>query len=352
MKSSFIAIVLLAATLVTAGSIFGQELTKDDEGLFTTPEQSASVPLKKGESLVVTIPAVVRGNLSVITEDVTSANLRFRKRAYTDSRSKAFDFIDVIGVTLTRSSGGATLECRAPATPDWKDDEYVSIELELTLPKGAILKIDAPKVHTIVEGPLAGVEITNAETELELFDITELATLSARQTAVKMERIAGKIQVQITGGTLALQEVTSTTVPARIESEGAEIRINGFKGEIDIDAEAGRIEISDFEPTGDKSSCRVSGAPLEIEISHIEKGRVALSNRGEDIELTVPTEIQAAFSLNVDEGSTISATRLHMRPDLVLPDRLNIVTGNGGIDIRASVRGSGNIYLRGYGSRE
>jgi hypothetical protein len=352
MKYSAIAMTISLATLLVVRGAWGQELTKDEEGLFATPGKTASVPLKDGESIVIIIPSIVRGNLSVVTENVATAELRFRKRAFTDSRRKAFDYIDVVTIDIARSSDGAKLECRAPSSPEWKDDEYVSVEMELTLPTGAVLRMDAPKVHVVVEGPLTGVAITNAEQGMEVLDVTDWITIVARQTSVKLERIAGKIQVQITGGTLALQEVTSTTEPTRIQSEGADVRIIGFKGELDLNAESGRIEVSEFEPTGDKSSFRVSGAPLNVEISHIESGRVALSNKGEDIELTVPADIQATFSLNVDEGSTISATRLHMRPDLVLPDRLNLVTGNGAIDIRASVRRNGNIFLRGYGSSE
>ncbi|MEK7774645.1 MAG: hypothetical protein AAB305_02025 [Candidatus Zixiibacteriota bacterium] len=352
MKRSVRVVALIIASLFVGSTSRGQELTKDDDGLFTTPERTLSTPLSKGETVTVTVPSVIRGNLSVVAEDVSGASLRFRKRAFTDSRRSAFDYIDVVTVTMSRASGGATLECRAPASPDWKEDEYLSVEFELTLPRETVLRIDAPKVHAVVEGPMKGVAITNAEEGAEIIDVTEFTTISARQSSVKLERVAGKIQVQIIDGTLVIEEISSTTEMARIESEGAEIRIAAFKGELDLNAESGRIEISEFEPTGDKSTLRVSGAPLQVEISRMESGRVTLSNKGEDIELTIPADIQASFSLTVDEGSTISATRLHMRPDLVLPDRLNFITGKGGVDIRASVRRNGNIYVRGYGESE
>jgi len=78
------------------------------------------------------------------------------------------------------------------------------------------------------------------------------------------------------------------------------------------------------------------------------EGQLVVSNRNEDIDITVPADISAFFSLNVGENGVIEATNFPFTTDLVQRNRINLISGDGTVDVSGSIRGEGNIYIRGY----
>ncbi|MEW5995534.1 MAG: hypothetical protein AB1744_14215, partial [Candidatus Zixiibacteriota bacterium] len=87
--------------------------------------------------------------------------------------------------------------------------------------------------------------------------------------------------------------------------------------------------------------------PIYVDIIHMADSRVVISNRYEDIDVRIPAELSARLSLAVDEEGKIEVGKLPFKVDLVQPTRLNLVAGEGEALISATIRGSGNIYLRG-----
>jgi hypothetical protein len=77
------------------------------------------------------------------------------------------------------------------------------------------------------------------------------------------------------------------------------------------------------------------------------EGQLVVSNRQEDIEITVPDTLSAFYTLSVDDDGIIEATNFPFTPDLVERNRLNLQSGDGRVDILGSVKGKGNIYIRG-----
>jgi hypothetical protein len=79
----------------------------------------------------------------------------------------------------------------------------------------------------------------------------------------------------------------------------------------------------------------------------MDEGQVVVTNRQEDVDISVPDSLSAFFTLSVDEGGVIKASNFSFTPDLVQRSRLSLQSGDGRADIRGSVKGSGNIYVRG-----
>jgi hypothetical protein len=77
------------------------------------------------------------------------------------------------------------------------------------------------------------------------------------------------------------------------------------------------------------------------------EGQLVVSNRNEDIDITVPDSLSAFLSLAVDDNGVIEATGFRFTTDLLEANRLNLITGDGTVTISSTIRGEGNIYVRG-----
>ena len=72
----------------------------------------------------------------------------------------------------------------------------------------------------------------------------------------------------------------------------------------------------------------------------------------EDIDLMIPASCDATLALAVDQEGKIEVSDLEFKPQMVQPNRLNLVAGNGSGLIRATVQGDGTIHLRGHDQGE
>ena len=79
----------------------------------------------------------------------------------------------------------------------------------------------------------------------------------------------------------------------------------------------------------------------------MQDARLTVTNQYEDIDLEVPRSLSALISLAVEEGSTIEATNLLVKPDLVESNRLYLISGKGESTLTGSIQGRGNIYIQG-----
>ena len=79
----------------------------------------------------------------------------------------------------------------------------------------------------------------------------------------------------------------------------------------------------------------------------MKDAQIRITNSFEDVELTMPENASASMSLAVDEGGKIEVSSINVRAELIEQNRMNLVAGKGTSLITSSVRGSGNIYVRG-----
>jgi hypothetical protein len=219
--------------------------------------------------------------------------------------------------------------------------------MEIVAPSDAEIEILASPFDVTTVGPLRALEIPESLGSMNISNITENLNVTTANRAVKLKDITGQISVTTSLEALVAEDITSRDDQARFRNDGGDIEIIGLTGSVNIKSSYGRINIEQFTSVGQSSYIRGSSRPIAIEITEMKEGQLVVNNRQEDIEIVVPATLSAFYSLSVDDEGVIEASNFPFTPDLVERNRLNLQSGDGLIDIGASVKGKGNIYIRG-----
>ncbi len=347
-------LVMIAAPILAAfpGQSFAQEIFQEATGQYSTFELAERLPLVGQNKISIRSSETLRGFLNITTADQAEVSVNYFKKAKTSSRSRAVDYIDLIALTLEKVPGGARLELRAPNPAPWRKGEAGMVELELVVPDSSSVEIEAPYFDIEAVGPLKGFVVPSSLGRVDVTDVTGLLEVATTNQRVSVESISGAITVIATNSTLAASNITCHEHQARFENEGGDIRIDGFVGAIDVKNSYGRIDIDDFVPEGNRNYIRGLSEPIVVAISDMQDSRLVITNRYEDIEITIPETISASLSLSVEENGKIEATNFPFKAELVTQTRLNLVAGEGVSLIKGGVRGQGNIYVRGFSEND
>ncbi|MCK4461526.1 MAG: hypothetical protein KAW46_06960 [candidate division Zixibacteria bacterium] len=333
------------ALLVNLAPCWAQEVQQESKGLFATRELESSTLPGNGNQLIIKAAASLRGELTILATATDSAILTYTKRARTSRKSRAVDYLDQIAVSLSRIPIGLRLEMRAPNPAPWKDDESGLVEATLEIPEGYEVEIDAAYFDVKADGPFISFENTTSLGRMDVAHISERLEVETANRRVTVTDISGQIRVVTTNSRLTAEGISGLTQPAVFRNDGGDIRINGFTGGLNVKNAYGRIEIVDWDPNNEKSYIRCTSGPILIVLSDLNAGQLLISNKYEDIELRLPQEFSAVLTMAVDEGGKIEAQNFPFTTELVEPNRLNLLVGDGRATISSSVRGKGNIYI-------
>ncbi|MFH1372825.1 MAG: hypothetical protein ABII79_03410 [bacterium] len=323
-----------------------QDVFEEEPGLFSTTELYKATMVTTQKKVVIRSANTLQGSLRVITTTDSKVSVSYRKKCRTSSSSQAIDFIDMIAIELNHKPEAVMLELRAPNPAPWSSHESGMVDAEVVVPENCVLEIDAAYFDLTANGPFEEVNVPSSMGKLEVRNVTARLYLKTVNGSVYLENISGEILVSTSNAPLAARQIVSNGQTARFINDGGNIGINDFSGQIDVKSSYGRIELSDFKLRTGRSSIRGKSGPITVDISEIDDARVMISNRFEDIEITVPVDLSARLSLAVEEGGKIDVGDFLFKADLVQPDRLNLVAGDGEALISASLSGKGNIYLR------
>lgn len=340
--------VIPAILLLAVASAAGQEIRQLPNGIYSTDTLTAAVAAGDGTTIYVKSAINLAGSLTVKGVAADGLKVAFVKQAKAASMSQAIDFIDLVAVTAYEGPNSAYVEFRAPNPAPWSGTDYSGrIEAVLLAPEGASVEIDAYYYDVSVEGPLAGLVIPESLGQLDISDITENLEVATANRRINLENISGRISAATSNSALSARTIKCLQSQARFRNEGGDIQIIDFEGAINAKNDFGRITIEDFRPRGQSSFIRNSSAPIMIEISDMAEGQLVVSNRHEDIDISIPDTLSAYFSLTVGDNGVIETSGFPVRSELVERNRLNLISGDGKVDINGSVRGEGNIYIRG-----
>lgn len=346
------AAIAVALWLAMASPTPAQEVFEQEKGVFAARELRASAPIKTGERLIIRAATTLSGQITITTSPDNMASVVYTKRAETGSRSRAVDYIDLIAVDISRVPEGARLQLRAPNPAPWSGNESGSVEAEIQVPEGVLVDIEALYFDIVATGPFSGIIIPSSLGRLEISRVDGRVELATANRKVGLKEITGDISVQTSNSSLIASQIASPKGQAVFRNDGGEIRIDGFIGEISARNDFGRIEITNFTPTGRRNVIRGQSAPIVLELSELGSSQLVVSNRLEDIDITVPSELSGVLTLAVDTGGRIEVSSLKFQTDLVQRDRLGIVVGDGDGFISGSISGRGNIYIRGHDQGE
>jgi len=339
--SGFIMLVALASTTSA------QEIFSDEPGQYSTERLTMSLSCQPGDLIEIRSAMTLEGTLEIIVHEDAQAHIDYFKKAKTGRKSNAIDYIDLISVSLSETPTGLKLDMRAPNPAPWSSRESGLVVVEVRIPADCEVKIEAPYFDVAAVGPFKAFEVPSSMGRLEVSSVTERLDLVTSNRRVTIENASGEVRAATTNSTLIANDIDCTGYQAIFRNEGGDIMIERLAGELNIKNSYGRIEIEDFRPTGRKNYIRGQYGPITVSVTRMETGQLIVNNRYEDVELSLPEDISAVFSLAVEEEGKIEVSNFEFKPDLIQQNRLNLVTGEGEALISSSIRGKGNIFVRG-----
>lgn len=347
MKRFYRFAIVLAVLLTTVQTGQAQEIRKEAAGLYATTTIKTTKPFKPTDRLLIQSVPGLKGKLTITAAESDEFVVRYVKKARAESKSKAVDYIDLIAVVIDATPEGPRLRMRAPNPPPWDiEGEAGIVELELVVPMYSAIEIEAQYFDVKAVGPFSKVLIPESLGRLDVSYVTEQLLLSTSNRRVSVNEITGKISVSTTNSTLRASNIEATKGRAVFRNSEGDIKIEQFVGEINVKNSFGRIGLFNFEPRGAGNLIRSVSGPIKMEIVKIGDANIKATNRHEDIEITLPTELSAVLSLSVEENGKIDVAGFVFTPELVEDNRLSLISGEGLAVISGSIRGKGNIYVR------
>jgi len=338
---------LVLAFAVAAPAVLAQEVFEESKNLFSTRRQELSVPLLQGSALVIRSASGLMGEIEIVADSVEEARLRYYKKASTDSRSKAVDYIDLISVELEQTPSAVRLEMRAPNPPPWGDQESGRIEGYLMVPIDCAIKVDAAYFDVEATGPFLEFVNTSSFGRLTVSEVTERLEVGTKNRRVTIANVSGEVSASTSNSTLIARNVYCPESRASLVNDAGDILVDNIRGGLNIRTSFGRVDIEGLEPQGRGNYIRCNSGPIILELLSMIEGQLVVNNRYSDIELTVPPDLSAVMALAVDEEGRIEASNFVFKSELVGQNRLTLRSGEGNGLISGSVIGKGNIYVRG-----
>lgn len=334
--------------LLLASNATSQEVFESSDGSYSTRKLSLKQDIGANKTLIIRAAANLPGSISLVTSTDNEVKVTYYKKARSSNEERAIDYIDLIAVVLDHTPEGSRLEMRSPNPAPWEGgSEWGQVEAQVVVPENSHVRIEASQFDVSANGPFKGVEIPSSLGKIEVSNVSEKLEIATLNRRVNISDITGSISVSTTNAQLLARNIASIDGRASFENENGDIRIEGFTGELNVENSYGRIYVSKFNVSGKGNSVRGMSGPILLEILKANDAQLRITNRFDDVELSLPEDISVSLSLAVDEGGKIDVADINVKPELIERNRMNLIAGKGSSVITSSVRGSGNIYIRG-----
>ncbi len=348
MNNRILGVLVFSVFFLSLPAVHSQEIFRVKEGVYSTNSITTTMRNISGNKVNIESASTLWGKLSIATSAKNEIKITYYKTAKTDSKSTAIDYIDLIAVELHKVAGGVRLQMRASNPAPWSGtNESAWVEAELTVPEHTSLDIDAQYFRIDANGPFSEVIVAPSLERIDIADVTGRLDVQTANQRVSIADITGDISVSTSHAALDAYNIVSDDKQAVFRNEYGDITIDGFIGELNVKTSYGRIDISGYQPLRKRNIIRGQYGPVSVDINRITDAQVVIANRFEDIDLGLPADISAMLTLAVSEDSKIEVSNLLFQTDLVEQNRLSLIAGSGDATIRGTIRGKGNIYVRG-----
>lgn len=338
-----------ALALLLTSSAPAQDIFEIENQFYSTKEISKSIEFGQRRTLLIRSAESLRGSISLKAGDHKDITISYRKQARAVSRSQATDYIDLISVVTKAPPDMIVLFLKAPNPSPWNSEtETGQVEIDIFLPHDFTVEIEATYFSVSSEGGLKALLDANSFGSFDIDGITEELILGTKNQRITLNNISGKINVSTTNARLRASRIVSPADAAVFRNEGGEIDIDGFVGQLNSRNKFGSITITDFQLFGDGNIIRSTSGRVEVALIGANEGQLVINNRYSDIHLSFPDTLSVYLSLSVDEEGTIEVEGFEFKTDLVETDRLNLIAGDGVIEIVSSIRGKGDIFVNGF----
>ncbi len=350
MKIQLFTVLAIFSFILPISSI-AQDIFQEGDRLFTTEELQAQILNTSKRKITIKSSAQLSGKMEITTESGSAVTAQYFKKSRTDSESNAIDYIDLIAVSIVEKPEEILILFRAPNPAPWsKETESGIVELYLQIPPYSEVEIEARYFDISAVGPFKSFILPASLGRIEVENVNGYLEAGTTNQKLSLKNITGEIKVSTTNGKLVAENIKSPDSQAYFKNDGGDILIRNFEGLLNVRNNYGRISIVEFVAGRGKNFVRGFSAPVIIEIEKMSNTELTVLNRFEDIEILLPENVSASFSLAVEEGNRIEATSFEFKPEFVQKNRLNIVAGKGESSINSTIRGKGNIYIIGVGN--
>lgn len=337
-----VVLIMLGVVRVSA-----QEIEKVSDELWSTRDIVLSRAAGSVNRITIKSSENLSGKLTLQAWDRDSIVVTYSKQAKTDTRSRAIDYIDLMSVELEIPPQGADLELRAPNPAPWnKRADKGMVFATIQVPNNIQVEIDATYHDVTANGPFASLRIPESLGRLEVSHVHGELDITTANRRVFLQDVSGSVSASTSNSLLRAVSVDGSNGPARFRNEGGDIELDSLRGEINVRNSYGRVMIQSFVPGGESSVIRNVSGLVSVNLVAMTEGQLIITNRHEDIEITIPDDLSAFLSLAVEDGE-IDCTGFTFSPELVQDNRLNLIVGDGEVDFSGTVRGEGDIYVRG-----
>lgn len=348
MNRTFRVSTALIFIFVLSSTVRPQQVSEIEPGLYSTNEIKASAKITPQKRVLIRSAVSLSGSLKIETAQSESVSLVYQVQARADSRKKGIDYIDLISVNLAAKVDEVRIEMRAPNPAPWERDVEAGLVIaHLTVPPSCMIELEAVAFDVSAKGPFREILIPSSMGRLDISNVNGKLDVTTANQRILLHDVTGEIAAATTNANLTVRGLNCEGKLAKFRNESGDIKIDTVKGELNIRNRYGRTEVSAFTPTNGGSFIRSSSGPVLVDIAEMTDGRLTISNEYEDIELRVPENASAALALTVDDDGSIDASQFKFVADLVEHNHLNLRLGRGTGSISASVRGEGNILVRG-----
>ena len=333
---------------ILAHIVGAEEIKKIGKNRFGTDAIELTSSVASDKIVSITSAENLSGKLAILATESNQAIFLIRKTLKTANKSDAIEYAKVINIVLEETSKGLNILLQAPNPAPWSGtDNSGIVEGELQIPKGSKIIIDAQYFDLNLIGPFEAVENKSSFGRVEVNNITELLYVATSNQDIIATNITGEINLATSHADIEVTDITTSGKLAYIRNENGSIKGENLSGFFDIKNSFGRIKLTNLKLVSDRSRISGSYSPINLRINGINNGGLTVRNTNEDVKVFVPEELAAEFSLRVDNNGEIDVEGLAINPTLVENNRLDFETGSGGPRIRMSIRGDGNISIRG-----
>ena len=334
--------------LLLAVSATAQEIVEKEKGLYSTKDLKAVTQIGALKTIFIKSAVGLGGKLQIQTDPGKNVMVTYTKQARAADRDKGIDYIDLISLQLGTTAEDVRLEMRAPNPAPWRQaDEAGIVDVVVTVPENCLIDIDASSFDVTAVGPFKSFVVHASLGRMDISEVTGKVDVTPSNRRINLEKITGELSVSTTNESIIARDIKCPDGQAQFRNDGGDIKLDRVVGGINIKNSYGRIDVSDYQPSGTGNFIRNNSGPIILELSHMTGGQLVITNQYEDIELSIPDTLSAVLSLKVDEDGVIQAKNFPFRSDLVERNRLSLRLGKGEADISGSIRGKGNIYVRG-----
>ena len=263
------------------------------------------IPSQSLESNARVLLRTSRGNITVRSSDEPALRISGQKSIRTFSESDAEKRSAAISVSVIKN--GDVYEIR----PAEVGDSRISVDMDVVLPKKAVVTIRSERGNTAISDMAADVTVSNQNGDVEINDITGNVDVSLQKGDVKVSDTKGDVKVAGRGGDV---EVVNATGSLTIDGEFySSVRADKIAKGVRFVSQRTDLTLSQLGGHFEKSSgnMEIADAPgnltsrtknVSVSLENVT-GKIVLDNANGSVEIRYSNPPKEDITINNDKAS-------------------------------------------------